>query len=137
MHCVRLSQFVRPVFDAVVPMVKLVILPSIQELKTESAAALPDPEASLGTQKSFVSPSTSDVIRTGSLSTFSVNTSHVIQKLPILVHGTLGWMVQISSLSVLNSRNVVDSTLCFVRTDIMVGVRMLVLILSSTPENFF
>src|SRR6218665_2841177 len=69
-------------------------------------------------------------------------------KLPILVHGTLGWMVESSSLSVLNSRNVVDSTLCFVktaddvecatslRTDIMVGVRMLILILSSTPETF-
>ena len=63
------------------------------------------------------------------------------------MHGTLGWMVESSSLSVLNSRNVVDSTLCFVRTaddverttslrtdaSIMVGVRMLVLILSSTP----
>src|SRR6218665_854278 len=59
-------------------------------------------------------------------------------------------MVESSSLSVLNSRNVVDSTLCFVRTaddveratslrtdaSIMVGVRMLVLILSSTPEIF-
>ena len=55
-----------------------------------------------------------------------------------------------SSLSVQNSRNVVDSTLCFVRTaddveratslrtyaSIRVGVRMLVLIRSSTPETF-
>jgi len=74
----------------------------------------------------------------------------VIQKLPILVLGTLGWMVESSSIYVLNSRNVVDSTLCFVRTadDIehatslrtaasnMVGVQMLVLILSSAPETF-
>src|SRR6218665_2619956 len=56
------ATFVRPVFDAVV-----------SNGKTESAAALPDPEASLGTQKSFVSPSTSDVIRTGSLSTLLVS----------------------------------------------------------------
>jgi len=82
----------------------------------------------------------------GSLSTLL----GIIQKLPILVHGTLGWMVESSSLSVLNSHNVVDSTLCFVRTaddveratslrtdaSIMVGVRMLVLIRSSTPETF-
>src|SRR6218665_3741112 len=62
--------FVRPVFDAVVSKhIPMLILPSIQELKTESAAALPDPEVSLGTQKSFVSPSTSYVIRTASLST--------------------------------------------------------------------
>src|SRR6218665_3454821 len=66
--------FVRPVFDAVVSKhIPMVILPSIQELKTESAAALSAPEAILGTVKSFVSPSTSDVIRTGSLSTLLVS----------------------------------------------------------------
>src|SRR6218665_2189782 len=68
------ATFVRPVFDAVVSKhIRMVILPAIQELKTESAAALSDPEASLGTQKSFVSPSISDVIRTGSLSTLLVS----------------------------------------------------------------
>src|SRR6218665_3332612 len=71
------AKFVRPVFDAVVSKhIPMVILPSIQELKTESAAALPDPEASLETQKSFVSPSTSDVIRTGSLYWYQYQSRH-------------------------------------------------------------